>query len=221
MTTADLVIRGGQVVSPDCVIDASVAIDDGHIVAVGSEAAMPPARETLDARGLHVLPGAIDVHVHFRDPGYPHKEDWQTGTAAAAFGGVTTVFDMPNTIPPTGTASSAGGQAPHRRRERARRFRALRPAGRGHHRARAVRSSKAASSASSSTWATRSERSRRRPPARCSKPSRRLPAPASACRCTPRPIRSWSGARPGCATPAASTRSLISRRARRSSRSRP
>ena len=65
---------------------------------------MPPARETLDARGLHVLPGAIDVHVHFRDPGYPHKEDWQSGTAAAAFGGVTTVFDMPNTIPPTGTA---------------------------------------------------------------------------------------------------------------------
>ena len=105
MSTADLVIRGGKVVSADCVIDASVAIDDGHIVAVGSETTMPPARETLDARGLHVLPGAIDVHVHFRDPGYPHKEDWQTGTAAAAFGGVTTVFDMPNTIPPTGTAA--------------------------------------------------------------------------------------------------------------------
>ena len=65
---------------------------------------MPPARETLDATGLHVLPGAIDVHVHFRDPGYPHKEDFASGTAAAAFGGVTTVFDMPNTIPPTGTA---------------------------------------------------------------------------------------------------------------------
>ena len=64
---------------------------------------MPPARETLDATGLHVLPGAIDVHVHFRDPGYPHKEDFASGTAAAAFGGVTTVFDMPNTIPPTGT----------------------------------------------------------------------------------------------------------------------
>ena len=65
---------------------------------------MPAAVETLDATGLHVLPGAIDVHVHFRDPGYPHKEDFGTGTAAAAFGGVTTVFDMPNTIPPTGTA---------------------------------------------------------------------------------------------------------------------
>jgi dihydroorotase len=104
--TADLVIHGGTVVSPDAAIAASVAIKDGAVVAVGTDAAMPPAAETLDARGLHVLPGAIDVHVHFRDPGYPHKEDWATGTAAAAFGGVTTVFDMPNTLPPTGTADA-------------------------------------------------------------------------------------------------------------------
>jgi dihydroorotase len=104
MSTVDLVIRGGRVVSPDSVIDASVAIKDGVIVAVGADEVMPPAGETLDAEGLHVLPGAIDVHVHFRDPGYPHKEDFASGTAAAAFGGVTTVFDMPNTIPPTGTA---------------------------------------------------------------------------------------------------------------------
>src|SRR3984893_12795247 len=105
-TMADLVIRGGRVVSPNSVIDASVAVEDGVIVAVGSEAAMPPARATLDAKGLHVLPGAVDVHVHFRDPGYPHKEDFRTGTAAAALRGVTTVFDMPNTIPPTGTAEA-------------------------------------------------------------------------------------------------------------------
>ena len=104
--TADLVIHGGTVVSPDAAIAASVAIKDGAVVAVGTDAAMPPAAETLDARGLHVLPGAIDVHVHFRDPGYPHKEDWATGTAVAAFGGVTTVFDMPNTLPPTGTADA-------------------------------------------------------------------------------------------------------------------
>ena len=102
--TADLVINNGQVVSPETVIAASVAIKHGRILAIGDAAAMPPARETFDATGLHVLPGAIDVHVHFRDPGYPHKEDWATGTAAAAFGGVTTVFDMPNTIPATGTA---------------------------------------------------------------------------------------------------------------------
>jgi dihydroorotase len=100
---ADLVIRGGTVVTPDCAVEASVAIKDGVIVAVGSEGAMPAAPETLDAGGLHVLPGAIDVHVHFRDPGYPHKEDFASGTAAAACGGVTTVFDMPNTVPPTGT----------------------------------------------------------------------------------------------------------------------
>jgi dihydroorotase len=103
MTQADLVIRGGKVVSPDGVVEASVAIKDGRIAAIGANAAMPEARETCDAAGLHVLPGAIDVHVHFRDPGYPHKEDFASGTAAAAFGGVTTVFDMPNTIPPTGT----------------------------------------------------------------------------------------------------------------------
>jgi len=102
--SVDLVIRGGKVVTPDAVFPASVAIADGAIVAVGADELMPQARETLDARGLHVLPGAIDVHVHFRDPGYPHKEDFASGTAAAAFGGVTTVFDMPNTIPPTGTA---------------------------------------------------------------------------------------------------------------------
>src|ERR1700732_3919553 len=103
---ADLVIRGGTVVSPDAQFAASVAIKDGKVLAVGAQEAMPSARETLDASGLHVLPGAIDVHVHFRDPGYAHKEDFESGTAAAAFGGVTTVFDMPNTIPPTGTADA-------------------------------------------------------------------------------------------------------------------
>src|ERR1043165_3359935 len=102
-TTADLILGGGQAVSPGPVIDAAVAIKDGKILAVGALDAMPAAKETVDVSGMHVLPGAIDVHVHFRDPGYPHKEDFATGTIAAAFGGVTTVFDMPNTIPPVGT----------------------------------------------------------------------------------------------------------------------
>lgn len=99
--TADLVIRNGRIVSPDAVYEASIAIKDGKVLAIGADSAMPPAKETFDAGGLHILPGAIDDHVHFRDPGYPHKEDWESGTAAAAFGGVTCVFDMPNTIPPT------------------------------------------------------------------------------------------------------------------------
>jgi len=102
--TADLIIRNGTIVSADATAVGSIAIKDGRILSVGADAAMPPTRDTLDIAGLHVLPGAIDVHVHFRDPGYPDKEDFFTGTAAAACGGVTTVFDMPNTIPPTGTA---------------------------------------------------------------------------------------------------------------------
>ena len=99
----DLLIRGAQIVAPDRITAASVAIAGERIVAVGHDDLMPPARETFDATGLHLLPGAIDSHVHFRDPGYPHKETWKTGSAAAACGGVTTVFEMPNTNPPTGT----------------------------------------------------------------------------------------------------------------------
>ena len=104
--TADLVIHGGTIVSPDACYHASIAIKDGVILAIGTAEAMPPAKETLDATGLHILPGAIDVHVHFRDPGYPQKEDFASGTAAAAFGGVTTVFDMPNTLPTINNAES-------------------------------------------------------------------------------------------------------------------
>jgi dihydroorotase len=101
--TVDLVINGGTIVSPDAEYRASIAIKDGLIHAIGVPEAMPEAKQTLDASGLHILPGAIDVHVHFRDPGYPQKEDFASGTAAAAFGGVTTVFDMPNTLPTIGT----------------------------------------------------------------------------------------------------------------------
>jgi dihydroorotase len=99
--TPDLVIRNGTVVSGDASMPADVAIKDGLIMAVGAPGTLPAGPETLDANGLHVLPGAIDVHVHFREPGYTHKEDWETGTAAAAMGGTTTVFEMPNTNPPT------------------------------------------------------------------------------------------------------------------------
>ena len=101
--TVDLVISGGTIVTPDAEYRASLAVKDGLIHAIGAPEAMPAARQTLDATGLHILPGAIDVHVHFRDPGYPDKEDFASGTAAAAFGGVTTVFDMPNTLPTIAT----------------------------------------------------------------------------------------------------------------------
>jgi len=106
MQPVDLVVSGANLVFADLTLKADLAIRDGRIAAIGEPSAMPPARETLDAAGLHVLPGAIDVHVHFRDPGYPHKEDFASGTAAAAFGGVTTVFDMPNTLPTVADAAS-------------------------------------------------------------------------------------------------------------------
>ena len=86
MTSAekvDLVINGGIIVSPDAEYPANIAIKNGLIHAIGAPSAMPEASQTLDATGLHILPGAIDVHVHFRDPGYPQKEDFGSGTAAA------------------------------------------------------------------------------------------------------------------------------------------
>lgn len=97
----DTLIVGGRIAGEDGVIEGAVAIDGGRIVAVGEERLMPPAAERISAEGCYVLPGAIDVHVHFREPGMEHKEDWATGSAAAAVGGVTTVFDMPNTVPAT------------------------------------------------------------------------------------------------------------------------
>jgi dihydroorotase len=103
LLTADLVIKDGVIVTDRTEFKGSIAIKDERIWAIGEAEAMPPAREVLDAAGMHVLPGAIDAHVHFREPGYTHKETWKTGTASAAMGGVTTVFEMPNTKPPTGT----------------------------------------------------------------------------------------------------------------------
>src|SRR3954469_14422263 len=100
---ADIVITGADVVSADSVYRADVAIAGEKIIAVGAPASMPSSKRVIEAKGRHVLPGAIDSHVHFRAPGYDYKEDWQTGTGAAARGGVTTVLEMPNTNPPTGT----------------------------------------------------------------------------------------------------------------------
>lgn len=102
----DLVISGGLIVTPEGVTEGGLAVDRGRIVAVGADSAMPPARERFDAAGRHLIPGALDVHVHFREPGFSHKETWATATAAAAAGGITTVLEMPNTRPPTATAQA-------------------------------------------------------------------------------------------------------------------
>lgn len=114
MKKVDLIIRNGILVSSEGTVQADLVSDGGKIVAIGNLAGLPTARETIDAQGKYVLPGAIDVHVHFRDPGMTYKEDWATGTAAAAVGGVTTVFEMPNTHPPT-----ANPEAFRQKRERA------------------------------------------------------------------------------------------------------
>jgi dihydroorotase (multifunctional complex type) len=101
MKEVDLIVSGGQLVSSERIISAAIAVDGGKIFKIGHPDEMPPSRERIDASGLYVLPGAIDVHVHFREPGFSYKETWTTATQAAAVGGITTVFDMPNTNPPT------------------------------------------------------------------------------------------------------------------------
>lgn len=103
---ADLLIRNGFVVTPAGIFRGGVAIKDGVFVAVGTDEALPPGDQTIDAAGRHILPGLIDTHVHFREPGLTHKEDLSTGTGAAACGGVTTVLEMPNTVPPMSTVEA-------------------------------------------------------------------------------------------------------------------
>ncbi|MGE0153274.1 MAG: dihydroorotase [Reyranellaceae bacterium] len=98
--TYDLILRGGIVLTPNGREDIDVGVKDGRIAALGSLAGAS-ALETIFAQGLHVLPGVIDTQVHFREPGLEHKEDLESGTRGAVLGGVTGVFEMPNTKPST------------------------------------------------------------------------------------------------------------------------
>ena len=98
--TFDLVIRGGTCVTPNGIEEADVGVLGGRIAAIGALASAK-AIEVFAAKSLHVLPGVIDTQVHFREPGNEHKEDLESGSRAAVLGGVTAVFEMPNTNPPT------------------------------------------------------------------------------------------------------------------------
>ncbi|KJS35350.1 MAG: dihydroorotase [Rhodospirillaceae bacterium BRH_c57] len=101
--TFDLVLRNGTVWTPGGPVEADVAVRDGRIAHVGSVPVGAGAQE-VDCTGLTVLPGVIDSQVHFREPGLEHKEDLETGTRGAVLGGVTGIFEMPNTNPSTTTA---------------------------------------------------------------------------------------------------------------------
>jgi dihydroorotase len=103
--TYDLIIRGGTLVNQDGTGAGDVGVRNGKIAAIG-DLHHTDAREVLVASGLHVLPGVIDTQVHFREPGLDHKEDLLTGSRAAVAGGVTAVFEMPNTSPTTTDAAA-------------------------------------------------------------------------------------------------------------------
>ncbi|MER9300320.1 dihydroorotase [Mesorhizobium sp. M0621] len=96
----DLILTGGTVVNHDGEGARDIGVKDGRIAAIG-DLRQASAGETIDCRGLHILPGVIDSQVHFREPGLEHKEDLETGSRAAVLGGVTAVFEMPNTNPLT------------------------------------------------------------------------------------------------------------------------
>ncbi|TXM69057.1 dihydroorotase [Methylobacterium sp. WL12] len=101
----DLVLSGGTVVNQDGAHRADLGIRGGRIAAIG-DLAQATVGERQDCTGLHLLPGVIDTQVHFREPGLDHKEDLESGSRAAVMGGVTAVFEMPNTNPLTTSAAA-------------------------------------------------------------------------------------------------------------------
>ncbi len=103
--TFDVILKSGTVVNQDGEAVRDIGVKDGRITALGSFAAQTSG-EVIDCKGLHVLPGVIDTQVHFREPGLTHKEDLETGSLSAVMGGVTAVFEMPNTNPLTVTAET-------------------------------------------------------------------------------------------------------------------
>jgi len=100
--TFDVILKSGTVVNQDGEGERDIAISGGRIAAIGALGAAG-AGEVIDCKGLHILPGVIDTQVHFREPGLTHKEDLETGSLGAVLGGVTAVFEMPNTNPLTVT----------------------------------------------------------------------------------------------------------------------
>src|SRR5450759_3680607 len=101
----DTILKSGTVVNQDGEGGRDIGLANGRIAAIGS-LADAAAAEVIDCKGLHILPGVIDTQVHFREPGLTHKEDLQSGSLSAVMGGVTAVFEMPNTNPTTTSADA-------------------------------------------------------------------------------------------------------------------
>ncbi len=106
----DLTITGGDIVSARSVGPGTVAIRDGRVAAILAPDEQPEAAQTIDATGLHVLPGIIDTHVHLRSPGNSEREDVVSGTSAAAAGGITSLMEMPISTLPANTAEGVYGR---------------------------------------------------------------------------------------------------------------
>lgn len=101
--TIDLIVEGGTVVRPTGRETAAIGVEGGTIVSIGRPRTFPDADRRIDASGQYVLPGLINTHVHYREPGQTEKEDFETGSKASAAGGYTMFLDMPNCTPPTNT----------------------------------------------------------------------------------------------------------------------
>jgi dihydroorotase len=108
---ADLVVTGRRLVTPHGVRPGYLLVRGGRVRDIGDLDAAPRAGRRIDAGQDYVLPGLVDTHVHFRTPGLTHKEDWGHASRAAVAGGVTTVIDMPNTVPPTLTEQAVREKA--------------------------------------------------------------------------------------------------------------
>ena len=96
----DTILKSGTVVNQDGEGVRDIGVIDGRIAEIGGLSGAS-AGDMIDCKGLHILPGVIDTQVHFREPGLTHKEDLETGSRSAVMGGVTAVFEMPNTDPLT------------------------------------------------------------------------------------------------------------------------
>src|SRR6185295_2420628 len=98
----DTILKSGTVVNQDGEGIRDIGVSNGRIAAIGA-LGQATAAETIDCKGLHILPGVIDNQEHFRGPGLTHKEDLETGSRSAVMGGVTAVFEMSNFNPTTAT----------------------------------------------------------------------------------------------------------------------